>query len=184
MHIEITNANTGPVFLTFRNDSEFQNKISDVILRKPDIMFQAEDHTNHRLWKITNKRTIDDLIAYFSIIPSLYIADGHHRAASAARVQKIRMVDNSNHHGDEPYNYFMAAIFPHDEVHILGYNRVIKDLGGLTQDRFFKLIQQKFTLKPLSKGAIPINRHNFTMHFKKNGTSWKRKIKLFLVIQY
>ena len=166
MHIEITNANTGPVFLTFRNDSEFQNKISDVILRKPDIMFQAEDHTNHRLWKITNKRTIDDLIAYFSIIPSLYIADGHHRAASAARVQKIRMVDNSNHHGDEPYNYFMAAIFPHDEVHILGYNRVIKDLGGLTQDRFFKLIQQKFTLKPLSKGAIPVNRHTFTMHFK------------------
>ena len=164
LHIEITNANTGPVFLTFRNKGGFQNQISNIINQKKDITFQTDDQTIHTLWKIKSTEILESLKRYFESIPALYIADGHHRAASAARVQKIRESNNSRHQGNEPYNYFLSVIFPHDEVQILGYNRVIKDLAGLTEEQFLRLIQNSFNLIPLSKRQTPGNQFTFSMY--------------------
>ena len=167
-HIEITNANTGPVFLTFQNDSQFQNWISDIKTQSPDNSFNADDGTHHTLWKTDSQKQIEVLTDYFNTIPALYIADGHHRAASASRVQKIREDSNPNHTRDEPYNFFLSVIFPHDEMQILDYNRVVKDLNGLTEEQFFKSVKTNFTLSPFSSLLPPANAHTYSMFLNTN----------------
>ena len=167
-HFEITNANTGPVLLTFRNNGEFQDHIPDITNLGPDIAFQADDGTNHSLWKITSSTTRESLNRYFATIPALYIADGHHRAASASRVQKIRQDNNPQHQGNESYNYFLSVIFPHDEMQIQGYNRLVKDLAGLSDDRFLELIKTNFIIKELPNLQTPDQRHTFSMYLNGN----------------
>ena len=167
-HFEITNANTGPVLLTFRNNSEFQDQIPDITNLRPDITFQADDGINHSLWKITSPTTLESLNRYFATIPALYIADGHHRAASASRVQKIRQDNNPQHQGNESYNYFLSVIFPHDEMQIQGYNRLVKDLAGLSDDRFLELIKTNFIIKELPNLQTPDQRHTFSMYLNGN----------------
>ena len=167
-HFEITNANTGPVLLTFRNNGEFQDHIPDITNLGPDIAFQADDGTNHSLWKITSSTTRESLNRYFATIPALYIADGHHRAASASRVQKIRQDNNPQHQGNESYNYFLSVIFPHDEMQIQGYNRLVKDLAGLSDDRFLELIKTNFIIKDLPNLQIPHKKHTFSMYLNGN----------------
>ena len=162
-HIDITNANTGPVFLTFRNDGQFQNIVSDIKNQSPEIFFIAEDKTTHTLWKTNSSGQIDILREYFQSISALYIADGHHRAASASRVQKIRQEGNPHHTGDESYNYFLAVIFPDDEMQILNYNRVVKDLNGLSEEEFLKAIESNFSLTPNSLPLNPLKANTFSM---------------------
>ena len=166
-HIEITNANTGPILLTFRNDGYFQNHIADLKCQNADIDFQADDGTFHKLWKIKSQLNQAILTKYFDTIPALYIADGHHRAASASRVQEIRKSNNSNHKGDEPYNYFLSVIFPHDEMKILDYNRIVKDLFGLSETEFIDAIKINFSIKPLPKLQTPESPNVFSMYFNK-----------------
>jgi len=163
-HIDITNANTGPVFLTYRNDGKLKNIILEILNSHPDISFTADDATFHALWKVENKIQIERLIDYFQVIPALYIADGHHRAASAARVQKIREEANPNHSGYEPYNYFLSVIFPHDEMQILDYNRVVKDLNGFTEEQFHESIGENFDVVPINYPLSPISKYNYSMH--------------------
>jgi len=163
-HIDITNANTGPVFLTYRNDGKLKNVILEILNSHPNISFTADDATFHALWKVENKIQIERLIDYFQAIPALYIADGHHRAASAARVQKIREEANPNHTGDEPYNYFLSVIFPHDEMQILDYNRVVKDLNGLTEEQFFVSVNANFEINLIPNPSLPIPENNYSMH--------------------
>jgi uncharacterized protein (DUF1015 family) len=167
-HFEITNANTGPVLLTFRNNGEFQDQIPDITNLGSDITFQADDGTNHSLWKITSPTTLESLNRYFESIPALYIADGHHRAASASRVQKIRQENNPQHQGNESYNYFLSVIFPHDEMQIQGYNRLVKDLAGLSDDRFLELIKTNFIIEELPNVQSPHQRHTFSMYLNGN----------------
>ena len=163
-HIEITNANTGPVFLTYRNDGKLKNVTLEILNSHPDISFTADDGTFHTLWKVENKIRVERLINYFQAMPALYIADGHHRAASAARVQKFREDANSNHTGDESYNYFLSVIFPHDEMQILDYNRVVKDLNGLTEEQFHESIKENFNVVPIPHPPLPFPENNFSMH--------------------
>ena len=163
-HIEITNANTGPVFLTYRNDGKLKNVTLEILNSHPDISFTADDGTFHTLWKVENKIQVERLINYFQAMPALYIADGHHRAASAARVQKFREDANSNHTGDESYNYFLSVIFPHDEMQILDYNRVVKDLNGLTEEQFHESIKENFDVVPIPHPPLPIPENNYSMH--------------------
>ena len=163
-HIDITNANTGPVFLTYRNDGKLKNVILEILNSHPDISFTADDATFHALWKVENKIQIERLIDYFQAIPALYIADGHHRAASAARVQKLREEANPNHSGYEPYNYFLSVIFPHDEMQILDYNRVAKDLNGFTEEQFHESINKNFDIVPIPYPPSPIPKNNYSMH--------------------
>lgn len=163
-HIDITNANTGPVFLTYRNDGKLKNALLEILNSHPDISFTADDATFHALWKVENKIQIERLIDYFQGIPALYIADGHHRAASAARVQKIREEANPNHSGNEPYNYFLSVIFPHDEMQILDYNRVVKDLNGFNEEQFHESINENFDVVPIPHPPSPISENNYSMH--------------------
>ena len=163
-HIENTNANTGPVFLTYRNDGKLKNVTLEILNSHPDISFTADDGTFHTLWKVENKIRVERLINYFQAMPALYIADGHHRAASAARVQKFREDANSNHTGDESYNYFLSVIFPHDEMQILDYNRVVKDLNGLTEEQFHESIKENFDVVPIPHPPLPIPENNYSMH--------------------
>ena len=163
-HIEITNANSGPVLLTFRNDGEFQNHIAEIKNQKMAINFFADDGSKHSLWKITSPSMQESLALYFELIPALYIADGHHRAASASRVQKIRQDKNPNHNGSESYNYFLSVIFPHDEMKIQGYNRLVKDLAGLSDDQFLEIIKTNFIVTQINPIQIPHSRHTFSMY--------------------
>jgi uncharacterized protein (DUF1015 family) len=154
-HIEITNANTGPVFLTFKNDGQFRKKISKIKNQSQDIYFTADDDTIHTLWKTYSSDQIGLLSDYFQSITALYIADGHHRAASASRVQKNRQDTSPKHIGSESYNYFLAVIFPDDEMQILDYNRVVNDLNGLTEKEFFKSIEPSFLVFPYHSPFTP-----------------------------
>ena len=178
-HIDITNANTGPVFLTYRNDGKLKNVILEILNSHPDISFTADDATFHALWKVENKIQIERLIDYFQAIPALYIADGHHRAASASRVQKIREEANPNHTGDEPYNYFLSVIFPHDEMQILDYNRVVKDLNGLTEEQFFVSLNANFEINLIPNPSLPIPENNYFMHI--NGKWYQLEAKAHVI---
>ncbi len=162
-HIDITNANTGPVFLTYRNDGKLKNVTLEILNSHPDISFTADDATFHTLWKVENNIQVERLIDYFQAMPALYIADGHHRAASSARVQKLRENTNSHHTGDEPYNYFLSVIFPHDEMQILNYNRVVKDLNGLAEEQFLESVKPNFALSPVSPLLSPEVPNTFAM---------------------
>ena len=102
--------------------------------------------------------------SYFQAIDCLYIADGHHRAASASRMQKICADSNPNHSGNESYNYFLATIFPHDEVKILGYNRLVKDLAGLDEEQFLQEVKNNFRVTKLSHRKLPVERRTFSMY--------------------
>ena len=173
-----TNANTGPVFLTFKNNNEFRNNLLNSMKLDPEIEFKSENGTIHRLWKISSNNLINRLIKYFHYVPALYIADGHHRAASAAKVQRIHKENNHLHNGDEAYNYFMAVIFPDDELRILGYNRVIKDLAGLKHSQFLELIERNFKIKKLDKRQLPQKEHFFTMFLKNRWYQLKARKKI------
>ena len=163
MHIQVTKANTGPVFLTFRNDGSFNNQISGVINRDRDISFEADDGTLHSIWRIQDSNTINEISTFFKRVRSLYIADGHHRAASASRVHKEMTKKKSTHNAKESYNYFLATIFPHDEMQIMGYNRVVKDLCGLSEEQFISKLRENFNIQKLSSKRGPKERFSFTM---------------------
>jgi len=167
-HIELTNANTGPVFLTFRNNGKLKNVIIDIVNSHPDVSFTADDATIHTLWKIDHHVQVEQIVEYFLSVSALYIADGHHRAASAARVQKLKADANPNHNGDEPYNYFLSVIFPHDEMQILDYNRIIKDLNGLTEEQLHESINENFDVVPIPHPPSPIPKNNYSMYLNGN----------------
>ena len=169
MHIQVTKANTGPVFLTFRNDGSFKNQISGVINKDKDISFNADDGTLHSIWRIQDSNVINEISAYFERVQSLYIADGHHRAASASRVHKEMTKNKPTHNARESYNYFLATIFPHDEMQIMGYNRVVKDLCGLSNEQFISKLRENFDIQKLSTKRGPKERFSFTMLL---GNSW------------
>ena len=169
IHIQVTKANTGPVFLTFRNDGSFNNQISGVTNRDRDISFEADDGTLHSIWRIQDSNTINEFRTYFKRVRSLYIADGHHRAASASRVHKEMTKNKPVENVKESYNYFLATIFPHNEMQIMGYNRVVKDLCGLSDEQFISKLRENFDIQKLSTKRGPKERFSFTMLL---GNSW------------
>ena len=131
-HIQALNAQVGPVFLTVRHLKEIDQLLNKVCQRKPICAFTAPDDVQHELWLVGEQTTIDDFQAAFGQAKATYIADGHHRAASAAEVAGRMKKANPNNTTEELYDYFLTVIFPDDQVRILPYNRVVKDLNGLT----------------------------------------------------
>tara|TARA_B100000945_G_C20425518_1_gene620326 strand:+ start:3463 stop:4698 length:1236 start_codon:yes stop_codon:yes gene_type:complete len=166
-HIKITQTNTGPVFLTFKNDGHYSNIIKNVQDYRPYINFEAEDNTEHTIWRINDLEKQNQIIDYFQSISNLYIADGHHRAASAARVQNYFQNKNPKHKGNEPYNFFLSVIFPDNEMKILDYNRIIKDLNGLSEKQLINLIKKNFFISRIDKNK-PTKINNFSMLLNNN----------------
>ncbi|MBN2358755.1 MAG: DUF1015 domain-containing protein [Deltaproteobacteria bacterium] len=150
-HIEVMRAHTGPVFLTYRAEREIDAIVDRVRGGQPEYDFVAPDQIGHTLWVIDGDRDLARLHELFAALPCLYVADGHHRSASGARVRDAYRQAHPDLKPDHEVNYFLAVIFPHDQMQILPYNRVVKDLHGLDVEGFKKKAADKFELKPVAE---------------------------------
>ncbi|MGM0601364.1 MAG: DUF1015 domain-containing protein [Candidatus Rifleibacteriota bacterium] len=169
-HVDTVNANAGPVFLTYPAQIQIDKLINEAIKAEPDIDFTAEDGIQHTLWAIDNPEWLQRIMAEFEKLQALYVADGHHRTQAAARLANVRKEKNPNHTGDEEYNYFLAVIFPHNHLHIMDYNRAVKDLNGHRDEEFLKKIEEKFDIEKTDYKK-PTEQNTFGMYLK--GTWYK-----------
>lgn len=164
-HVRVNNANVEPVFFAFPDNDTLENIIKKVTAGTPEYDFVAPDGFGHHFWVIDDNDTIDAITAEFDKIPYLYIADGHHRTAAAALVGNEKAKANPAHRGDEEYNYFLAVAFPASHLKIIDYNRVVRDLNGLTPEQFLAALEKDFTVQP--KGSeihTPEALHNFALY--------------------
>ncbi len=160
-HVRVTNAHTGPIFLTYRDLDEVNAIVEEVKKAEPDNDHVAEDGIRHQSWVIDNDAHIEKIQTLLSGVDAFYVADGHHRSAAAAIVGRERQEANPNHKGDEEYNFFLAVLFPAEELYIMDYNRVVKDLNGHTEEEFFNKVTEHFDCKevegqykPKAKGEV------------------------------
>jgi len=147
-HVMELRNHTGPVFLTYRSNAEISAIVNEIKKEKPHFSFTAADGITHKLWKAGAERSRRLSKLFNDKVPFFYIADGHHRAASASRAAASCRKANPNHTGKEDYNFFLAVTFPADELRILPYNRAVKDLNGMTSAEFLKKLGEKFTIAP------------------------------------
>ena len=164
-HVRVNDANVEPVFLSFPDNAALAEIIDEVRGTAPEYDFVSDDGFGHTFWVISDKAQIEAITAAFGVIPALYIADGHHRTAAAALVGNEKAKGNPCHRGDEEYNYFLAVCFPASHLNIIDYNRLVKDLNGLTTEEFLGRVAENFDVEPKG-GEIyrPAALHNFSMY--------------------
>ena len=164
-HVRVSNMNAEPVFFAYHDVPEIDSIINEVIKKDCEYDFVSNDGIKHSFWVINDRNAIQKIIELFSKIPHTYVADGHHRTAAAALVGNEKRKQNLNHKGTEEYNYFLAVHFPASQLTILDYNRVVKDLGGLTSEEFLKKLEESFVIQ--AKGDTeykPSSLHNFGLY--------------------
>ena len=169
-HIEINNANIEPVFLSFPTNEVLERVIAQTAKTQPEYDFVSEDGIGHTLWCISDDAVINEITEAFAKIPYRYIADGHHRTAAAAHVGEEKAKADPNHTGKEEYNYLLAVCFPESHLKVMDYNRVVKDLNGLTDEEFLQKLGEKFVVE--DKGTEiyrPAALHNFSLYL---GGKW------------
>ncbi|MDD2587054.1 MAG: DUF1015 family protein, partial [Syntrophomonadaceae bacterium] len=145
-HVDYCDANTGPIFLTYRNTKEISNIVAEWVKKKPVYDILSEDGITHTVWVIDDEATVNKLVDLFTRIDYLYIADGHHRSASAVKVGQMRRKQNPVYTGDEEFNYFLSVIFPDNDLYVMDYNRVVKDLNGNSAEEFMHKVEEKFAV--------------------------------------
>ena len=162
----IQNANIEPVFFAYPDNTEINAIVKKYTDGKPEYDFVApDDGFGHHFWVIDNDEDIKRITEIFSTIPAFYVADGHHRTAAAALVGEEKRRQNPNHNGTEEYNYFMAVVFPESHLKIIDYNRVVKDLNGMTPEQFLDKLGADFEIKDMGTEIYkPKNLHNFSMY--------------------
>lgn len=158
-HINTVNAQVGPVFLTYKAQKSIDQLIEKITAIEPEYDFISPDKVRHILWLVEEAQLIRKIIDLFATIDYLYVADGHHRSAAAQRVRDIRRKANPQHKGTEEYNYFLSVIFPHDQMMILDYNRVVKDLNRLTEEEFLEKVKTKFEVELIGKELYKPKKH-------------------------
>ena len=167
-HVRVNNANIEPVFFAYPDNAELDSIVAKYTAGTPEYDFIAPgDGFGHTVWVIDQQEDIDAITKAFAAMPALYIADGHHRSAAAALVGAEKAQQNPNHKGDEEYNYFMAVCFPANQLTIIDYNRVVKDLNGLTPEEFLAAVGKNFIIE--EKGAEiykPEALHNFSLYLE------------------
>jgi uncharacterized protein (DUF1015 family) len=163
-------ANTAPIFLTYRKDETIQHVVNDWIkFHMPYVQFTSEDGIMHIVWIVDADETIQMISERFAAIDYLYIADGHHRSASAVKVGQKKRAENLNGTGEEPYNYFMSVIFPDEDLFIMDYNRVVADLNGYSEEAFMEAVADKFEIeKATTTPYKPMKRSTFGMYLSGN----------------
>lgn len=168
-HVDYCDANTGPIFLTYKEEqiaSEIiEAWIENESKRKPVYNFTAEDGITHIVWVIDNDIIVNELVDLFKEVDHLYIADGHHRSASAVKVGLKRRKEHPDYTGDEEFNYFLAVAFPDNDLMVMDYNRVVKDLNGMTKEEFLKKLEKDFIISK-SENNVPVKperKHTFGM---------------------
>ena len=169
-HVRINNANVEPVFFAYPHIDEVDAIVAKTVANAPEYDFVAPDGFGHHFWVIDDDATIARITELFAELPAFYIADGHHRSAAAALVGDEKRRNNPNHRGDEEYNYFLAVCFPDNQLNIIDYNRVVKDLNGLTEEQFLAAVAENFIVE--EKGAdiyTPNKLHNFSLYL---GGKW------------
>ena len=165
-HVESLNANAEPVFFSYRGKPEIDLIIEDLQKKPAEYDFVAEDGVRHELWVSSDCKTNDQITSIFREVPCLYVADGHHRTAAAARVGNNKKEKNPQHIGTEEYNYFMAVLFPDDQLEIYDYNRVVRDLNGLSSEDFLSQLRANFSLEDVSFSECkPRQIRDFSMYF-------------------
>ena len=166
IHVRIQNANIEPVFFAYPDVDEMNKIVENIVAtQEPEYDFVAPDGFGHKFWAIRDAATNARITEIFAGIPALYVADGHHRTAAAALVGAEKRAANPNHTGDEEYNYFLAVIFPESQLKIIDYNRVVRDLNGLTPDEFLEKLSENFDVVDMGSDIYKPNAlHNFGMY--------------------
>lgn len=175
-HVRVSNINAEPVFFAYPNVKALDEVVNKIVTASPEYDFTTEDKIRHEFWVVSDAGTVKSIIDLFAKIPATYVADGHHRTAAAALVGKERRDANKNHTGKEEYNFFLAVHFPDNQLHIMDYNRVVKDLNGLSEEQLLKKISENFTV--VDKGNTtyrPNALHNFGMYLNKKWYSLTAK---------
>ncbi|MBN1449004.1 MAG: DUF1015 domain-containing protein [Bacteroidetes bacterium] len=167
-HVRVTNAHTGPIFLTYPDNAEVDAIVDQVRSAAPVTDHVASDGIRHQTWVISDPVHIHRLTELFTAIPNLYVADGHHRSAAAAIVGRERANANPGHRGDEEYNFFLAVFFPAGQLRIMDYNRVVKDLNGLSDHAFLEKLGERFVFTRADGQVRPSRKGTFGMYL--NGT--------------
>ena len=176
-HVRVNNANIEPVFFAYPDNEVLDRLIMRYAATEPEYDFIAPiDGFRHQLWVISNDADIKTVTAEFAKMPSLYIADGHHRSAAAALVGAEKQKQNPNHRGDEEYNYFMAVCFQASQLTILDYNRVVKDLNGLTSEQFLEALRKNFIVEDKGTDIYkPARLHEFSLYLDEHWYSLTAK---------
>lgn len=174
-HVDTVNAQTGPIFLAYRQNIALKEIVAEEKTKPALYDFVSDDGIRHRVWRIDGADRTDAIEAAFAVIPSTYIADGHHRAASAVKVGLKRRTKHPGYTGEEPFNYFLSVLFPDEELMILPYNRVVRDLNGMSTEQFFEKLKEKFELEEIGKEPYaPVQKGTFGMYL--DGTWYALKI--------
>jgi uncharacterized protein (DUF1015 family) len=161
-HVDILNANTGPVMLTYRAQAGIDRLVEQVQQGAADTDYVADDGVRHRLWVLSDSSLVGQLRTEFSAVEALYVADGHHRSAAGYRVRNLRRDRNPGHTGNEAYNHYLAVAFPDNQLQILGYYRAVETLAGLTQEEFLARVRESFEVT-VTSNPEPTGLHHFTM---------------------
>ncbi len=166
IHVRIQDANVEPVFFAYPDNDQINKIVSEVVTNSsPEYDFVAEDGFGHHFWVINDSDKISQITEIFSSIPAFYVADGHHRTAAAALVGQEKKNNNPNHTGEEEYNFFLAVVFPESHLKIIDYNRVVKDLNGMSSEEFISKLGEDFIVeKKGSEIYKPETLHNFSMY--------------------
>lgn len=169
-HVRVNNANIEPVFFAYPHQQELDEIVKEATKNEPVYDFVASgDGFGHHFWVIEDAKTIQRITELFAAIPALYIADGHHRSAAAALVGNEKRQQNPNHTGNEEYNYFMAVCFPDNQLTIIDYNRVVKDLNGLSDEEFLSALSNNFEIRKVGDEIYKPNKlHNFSLYLSGN----------------
>ncbi len=175
-HVRVANINAEPVFFAYPNMKALDEVVNKVTTTSAEYDFTTEDAIRHEFWVVSDAATVKTIIDLFAKLPATYVADGHHRTAAAALVGKERRDLNKNHTGKEEYNFFLAVHFPDNQLHIMDYNRVVKDLNGLTEEQLLNKISEKFNVEDKgNKTYRPTGLHNFGMYLNKKWYSLTAK---------
>ena len=162
-HVNTCDANTGPIFLTYKKNNEINDIVNDWINDNAPTYDFVSDGVSQIVWVVNDNSTVSRLTELFKDVPAMYIADGHHRCASAVKVGQMRREENPSFTGEEEFNFFLAVAFPDEELEIMDYNRVVKDLNGLTRDEFISKISDSFDVKKVNAQYKPSKKHTFGM---------------------
>lgn len=162
-HIDALDANTGPVFLTYKATASINELVERFTSTEPTYDFKAADGIKHTLWVVSEPADVEALVSAFGAVPELYVADGHHRSAAATRIRALRKDASPDHQGEEQYNYFLSVIFPHDQMMILDYNRVVRDLNGVTKEQLLAAVGESFDVQEHPSGR-PTSARSFGMY--------------------
>lgn len=166
-HVYKCEAHTGPIFLTYRANKNISNIINEWMKKEQVYDFKSEDGVSHTIWIIDDEGTVNKISELFKSVEYLYIADGHHRSASAVKVGHIKRAENEDYTGEEEFNYFLSISYPDSELEVLDYNRTVKDLNGLSKDEFLNAVSEKFIITKSNEQVKPKEKHTFGMYLEK-----------------